>query len=132
MQGTKKAAQRELIRLLAEVENGTAVDPSRVTVAEYLRGWLDSDRDLSPKTLERYRQLVDQQIVPHLGATLLQKLRPAQVHNWHAALLQSGGKDGRPLSARTVGHAILTAFSMKLVRINPDSNKLSEWPTKAF
>jgi integrase len=105
VQGTKKAAQRELIRLLAEVENGTAVDPSRVTVAEYLRGWLDSDRDLSPKTLERYRQLVDQQIVPHLGATLLQKLRPAQVHDWHAILLKSGGKDGRPLAARTVGHA---------------------------
>jgi integrase len=105
VRGTKKDAQRELIRLLAEVENGTAVDPSRVTVAEYLRCWLDGDGDLSPKTLERYRQLLDQQIAPHLGATMLQKLRPAQVHEWHATLLKSGGKDGRPLSARTVGHA---------------------------
>ena len=105
VRGSKKDAQRELIRLLAEVENGTAVDPSRVTVSEYLRGWLDSDCDLSPKTLERYRQLVDQQIVPHLGPSLLQKLRPAQVHDWHVILLKSGGKDGRPLSARTVGHA---------------------------
>jgi hypothetical protein len=57
------------------------------------------------KTLERYRQLVDQQIVPHLAGTLLQKLCPSQVHDWHATLLKSGGKDGRPLSARTVGHA---------------------------
>src|SRR5437764_1722586 len=105
VQGTKKAAQRELIRLLAEVENGTAVDPSRVTVAEYLRGWLEGDRDLSPKTLERYRQLVDQQIVPHLGSTMLQRLRPSEVHEWHVTLLKSGGKDGRLLSARTVGHA---------------------------
>ena len=59
----------------------------------------------SPKTLERYRQLGDQQIVSYLGATLLQKLRPAQVHDWHVNLLKSGGKNRRPLSARTVGHA---------------------------
>src|SRR5262250_2888885 len=41
VRGTKRDAQRELTRQLAKVENGTAVDPSRVTVAEYLRGWLD-------------------------------------------------------------------------------------------
>ena len=105
VRGTKKDAQRELIRLLAQIDNGTAIDPSRVTVAEYLRTWLEGDRDLSPKTLERYRQLVDQQIVPHLGSTMLQRLRPSQVHEWHLTLLKSGGKDGRPLSARTVGHA---------------------------
>src|SRR5690348_4480052 len=103
--GSKRAAQTELRRLLAEVEAGTAVEPSRLTVADYLRGWLGSDRDLSPKTLERYRQLAERQIIPHLGATVLQKLRPAQIHDWHNALLESGGVGGRPLSARTVGHA---------------------------
>lgn len=105
VRGTKKDAQRELIHLLAEVENGTAVDPSRVTVAEYLRTWLDSGESLSPKTLERYRQLAERQIIPHLGTTPLQKLRPAQVHDWHDALLKSGGAKGGALAARTVGHA---------------------------
>src|SRR5262249_23521885 len=57
------------------------------------------------KTLERYRQLAEQQIIPSLGALPLQKLRPAHVAEWHAKLLKSGGQDGRPLSARTVGHA---------------------------
>jgi len=105
VRGTKKDAQRELTRLLAEVENGTAVEPSRLTVAEYLREWLGADEGLSPKTLERYRQLAEQQIIPHLGATPLQRLRPAQVHQWHRHLLRSGGAHGRPLSSRTVGHA---------------------------
>ncbi len=99
VRGTKKDAQRELIRVLAQVENGTAVDPLRVTVAEYLHDWLDADEGLSPKTLERYRQLAERQIIPHLGAALLQKLRPAQVHDWHNLLLKTG------LAARTVGHA---------------------------
>lgn len=105
VRGTKKEAQAELVRRLAAVDSGTAVDPSTVTIAEYLRGWLDTDVDLSPKTLERYRQLAEQQIIPHLGATLLQKLRPAQIHDWQGRILKSGGKGGRPLSARTVGHA---------------------------
>src|SRR5262249_5165299 len=61
--------------------------------------------ELSPKTTERYRQLVEQQIVPHLGAIALQKLRPAQVQQWHSAILKAGGEKGRPLSATTVGHA---------------------------
>jgi integrase len=55
--------------------------------------------------LERYRQLGEQQIIPHLGAVLLQKLRPAHIQDWHATLLKSGGSGGRALSARTVGHA---------------------------
>jgi integrase len=105
VRGTKREAQAEMIRLLAEIEAGTAVAPEKTTVAEYVRAWLATERDLSPKTLERYRQLAEQQIVPHLGTVMLQKLRPVQVHDWHATLLSAGGATGKALSARTVGHA---------------------------
>jgi integrase len=105
IKGPKKAAQAELVRLLAEIDNGTSVDPSKLTVADYLRNWLDGAEGLSGKTAERYRQLAEQQVIPHLGATPLQKLRPAQIQGWHSTLLRTGGKDGNPLSARTVGHA---------------------------
>lgn len=44
---TKKEAQRELSRLLAEVDNGMAVDPLTVTVAEYLRQLLDAGEGLA-------------------------------------------------------------------------------------
>jgi integrase len=103
--GSKRAAQTELRRLLQSADAGVHVAPDRTTVAEYLRGWLDADRGLSPKTRERYRQLSEQQIIPHLGAIVLQNLRVAQVHDWHGTLLRSGGVGGRPLAARTVGHA---------------------------
>jgi integrase len=103
--GTKKQAQAELIRLLADIETGTAVDPSKVTVAEYLRGWLDNANNLAGKTHERYRQLAEQQIIRHLGGIALQRLRPADIETWHGTLLRQGGQGGRPLAARTVGHA---------------------------
>jgi integrase len=105
VRGSRKEAQAELIRQLAAVDNGTAVDPSRITVAAYIRTWLDGADALSGKTRERYRQLAEQQIFPHLGATPLQRLRPAQIQDWHVVLQKSGGLGGRPLSARTVGHA---------------------------
>jgi integrase len=103
--GKRQDAQRELARLLDEAHKGTLIEPSKLTVAEYIRGWLDGAHGLSPKTVERYRQLAEQQIIPHLGAVALQKLRPIQVQQWHGTLRRAGGKHGCPLSARTVGHA---------------------------
>jgi integrase len=81
------------------------VEPSTITVASYLHSWLGGPHQLAGKTAERYQQLAEQQIVPYLGAIPLQKLRPAQIADWHAKLLASGGQKGRPISVRTVGHA---------------------------
>jgi integrase len=115
--GTKRDAQIELAKLVAAADAGTLPEPSKITVAQYLRDWLDGPADrpnkdqpylppgLAGKTVERYRQLAEQQIIPHLGAVVLQKLKPAHIADWHRNLAACGGKDGRPLSMRTVGHA---------------------------
>lgn len=107
VRGTKKDAQRELNRLLAQAEDGTLVEPSKLTVADYLRDWIKDAETmgLGLKTVERHRGLIENQIIPHLGAHPLQKLKPAHVRSWHATLLRSGRVDGGPLAARTVGHA---------------------------
>src|SRR5262245_24004205 len=103
VRGTRRDAERELARLLSTVHEGTFVEPSKLTVADYLRQWLDG-LDVAGSTGERYRVLAEQQVIPHLGAVPLQKLRPAQVQAWHQTLLQRGGKDGGPLATRTVAH----------------------------
>ena len=97
--GTKDDANKELTRLLAASDAGTLPDPTRQTVGEYMTAWLGSSLDQSPKTLERYRELAAHQVIPHLGAMTLQKLKPEHLSDWHAKLVSSG------LSARTVGHA---------------------------
>ena len=114
VKGRRQDAERELTKLIASLDAGTLVEPSKITVREYLGSWLDGPPDrpnqdqpyhppgLAGKTVERYRQLAVQQIYPHIGATALQKLRPKQVEDWHATLLAAGGKGGRPLSAQTV------------------------------
>jgi integrase len=97
--GSIGEARRELRRLIKSADDGQHVAPDKVTIATYLRGWLDADPGISPKTRERYRQLAERQIIPHLGNVAVQKLRPAQVSDWHSVLLKTG------LATRTVGHA---------------------------
>jgi integrase len=105
VRGSRADAQRELTKLLAAADGGTLVEPSKTNLAEYLRAWLKDPDELSPKTVERYRELAEGQIIPTLGAVVLQKLRPSAIRDWHRTILRGGAKDGRPLSARTVGHA---------------------------
>src|SRR5437763_284380 len=105
VRGTKRVAEAELTRRLAELDTGTAVAPDKVTVGQYVRDWIAGNTSLAPKTRERYRQLAEGQIVPHIGTIPLQRLRPAQIAEWHTKLLQSGGVTGSPLSARTVRDA---------------------------
>jgi integrase len=104
--GTKKAAELELAKLVAANAAGEGVDPSKATIAEFVDRW---DRDwaasnVSTKTLERYRQLLTLYVKPNIGTVRVQKLRPVHLNELYGKLLRSGGKDGRPLSARSVGH----------------------------
>ena len=107
VRGTKREAQEELNRLLFARDAGTFVAPSKLTVTAFLAWWIDAAEKLSisGKTAERYRALIHAQIHPHLGSTLLQKLKPADIAAWHGTLLSRGAVNGGPLSARTVGHA---------------------------
>ena len=115
VKGTRREAAAELTRLLAQVADGGAVEPTRLTVADYLRSRLEQWQTtgaITPATAQRYAQLIEGQIIPHLGSRLLQKLGTRDIEAWHTTLLARGrrGRNGRPdgeagLSARTVGHA---------------------------
>jgi len=101
---TKRDAERARVELLARVDQGTYVEPSRLTVAVFLRDqWLPGlAGQVRPTTLHAYRTNLARYVVPRVGATLLQRLTPAHLNGLYAVLLAAGGRDGGPLSARTV------------------------------
>jgi integrase len=103
--GKREDAKAKLVEIAEQMRKGEHVEPSALTVRIYIKAWLAAPAGISPKTAERYRQLAEQQIYPLLGAIALQKLGEADVQDWHDKLLASGGRGGKPLSARTVGHA---------------------------
>src|SRR5262245_7220657 len=91
-QGTKREAQAELNRLLNRRNEGTYVDPTKMTVAEYLEHWLsvDIDRRVSSKTAVRYRQFIRYQIIPRLGNIPMRKLSAVHIEAAEADLQQRG------------------------------------------
>ena len=66
VKGTKTLAQRRLTELLRDTDTGIFVEPTRLTVAEYLEQWLrDSAAPrVSGRTLESYRGNLDRYLVP--------------------------------------------------------------------
>jgi integrase len=94
--GSKKDAVRELTRILAERDRGGFIEPSKLTVAEYLRHWLESvENRVSVLTAARYRNTVEKHIVPRLGFILLRKLAALHVEQFEAQLLHNGRVRGR-------------------------------------
>jgi integrase len=100
--GTKSEAKLELANHLAAIGKQAYVEPSRITVGDFVRArvteW-EAGGAISARTAQRYRQLVENQIAPHLGTKRLQKLTRLEVEGWHTTLRNGG------LAARTIGHA---------------------------
>ncbi len=109
VKGSRKAAEKELRRLLKTLDDNEHVEPSKVSVVEHCRArlkqWLESG-SIGDKSAERYGELIENQIAPFpIGNVKVQALKPVDVETWHATLRTSGNKRGGGLSARTIGHA---------------------------
>jgi integrase len=119
--GSRRDAQKKLTELLAGRDSGSYVDPSRLTLGQYLNDWLAGRIGLAAKTIERHAGIVRLQINPFIGGIELQRLRPADIDAWLKTLRASGGKNGKPLAAATVtlAHHVLCrglqrAFAVEL------------------
>jgi integrase len=94
--GTKRGAQIECARLIATLQSGSYLEPSKATVVAYLDPWLDHVKaQVSPRSHERYCELVRKNIAPLLGAVHLSKLKPTQISAAYAKALNSGRRDGK-------------------------------------
>ena len=103
---TRREAERDLARILSEMYGGTYVEASTLTLAEYLRYWLDAyaSVNVAGKTLEVYTQIIEKGIIPALGCVPLAKLAPVAIQTFYSKRLNSGGREGKALSPRTVLH----------------------------
>jgi integrase len=126
--GTKRQAQIECARLISEMRGGTYVEPSKLTLSQFIERWLRHIKpNVSPRTHERYEQIATKNIGPLLGAKTLSKLQPIEISEAYAKALENGRRDGKGgLSPRTVHHmhrilysALNQAERWKLINRNP-------------
>jgi integrase len=129
VRGTRKEAERELRRLLHSLDTGEHVTRNRLTVRDWLATWLSAIRqEVSPRTVERYAEIVNNFLIPALGALPLGRLSPPHLQNAYNDWAEGGRRDGKEggLSPRTRRHihrilssALARAVEQQLVARNP-------------
>jgi integrase len=128
VRGNKRDAQRVLRQRLDALDKGTFADAGKVTLGQWLTEWLSQAKHTtSPKTHERYGEIVNGHLIPNLGALPLAKLSAASIQSFYTKCLTSGRLDGKGgLSAQTVRHfdrvlnvALKRARALRLIAYNP-------------
>lgn len=112
---TKRDALAAMNDLQSEVGRGTYVEPSKLTVAEYLTEWLDISRArLRPGSHDTCAVHVNRYIVPRLGDLRLQALNPRRIKQFYGELARNGRlRGGGGLGDKTI-HNIHSTLSRAL------------------
>lgn len=110
-----------LRKIHSQVENGLTLSGAQTRVDTYLSEWLIlNETSVRPKTIDQYKQIVRQHIVPDLGMIKMKDLNPRQIQALYSKKLESG------TSPRTVIliHAVLRralnhALKLGMIGRNP-------------
>ena len=88
VKGTKKDAERRLTDLLGQVDTGSYVKPTRITLGEFLQQWLRdyAQAHVRPHTLEVYHQRA-KDLIDGLGDIPLSELRADHLQGFYAKKL---------------------------------------------
>ena len=126
--GTKRDAEKELARLLHQLDQNTYVEPSRSTIKQHLSDWIDRiEPNVRPKTAERYNDIIRLHLIPMLGHHRLDKLAPIHIEQaWQTALTDGRRRGKGGLAPRSVqqmhrllSQALKAAVRLQLLARNP-------------
>lgn len=117
---TKKEAQTALATVIHELEQGSFVLPAHDTLKDYLNYWISQrEENLSPTTVYGYKIIINNHLVPSMGAVQLKDLKPLMLNEYYSEKLKT-------LSGRTVLHhhrmlrkALQDAVGWQLIKSNP-------------
>ncbi|HHV54517.1 MAG TPA: site-specific integrase [Firmicutes bacterium] len=123
---TRKEAEAKMAEILDQLNKGTYVEPSKKTLAEFLREDFIPHlqaKGRSPSTVRGYQINIEQHIIPHLGDLPLEKIAPIHIEGWLNTVTLTNG--GRPTARslqywRAILHRALEyAVEMDLLPRNP-------------
>ena len=122
--GSERDAQRALADVVQAIAANRYVDPSRLSVREYLTTWLASRGNLRPSTRRGYRRNIEKHLVPRIGDIQLSALQAAQIEQALHSLQEERGVG--PATARrvfaTLRVALNKAVRQGVIATNPCAN----------
>ena len=99
---TQKEVRQKLTAITAEIDDGTYMEPCRMTLDEWLDIWLrDYLTGVKPSTAYLYQRQAKLYIRPALGSVRLDRLEPHTIQRFYNSLHEE--RDGKPpLSAKSI------------------------------
>jgi len=94
---SEKECVKKLKALQAAVDNGAFIEPSRMTITQWLDIWTaEYLGGVKPNTKYDYERALENYIKPALGAVKLQKLKPHTVQQCYNSMQRDRGLSQRP------------------------------------
>ena len=127
--GTKKEAEIELAKFVADVQNGLVAEGKSLKFSEFAEIWKKNygSKELAPSTYKRYCRILETRLLPYFGHFYVNKIKPTDIMQFYDLLSKdtqlvrkknnNGNKTLKPLSGKTIleHHRLLRAMLHKAV-----------------
>ena len=100
---TKKDAQAALTKALNQLNEGTYVEPSKMTLNEFLDIWIESKKlTVKVNTQQKYHYILQNHIRPFLGQMRVASIKPLHISQLYSELHEKGRSNATMQSVHTV------------------------------
>ena len=123
--GTLAEARKKLRELLKSGDDGTHVEPSRITLAEWAEHWLSigapgrKKKRAGRSSVERYEQLMRIHVIPALGTKRLQQLQATDIDRLYTELETRLAQQTQHQVHTVLGACLGKALQKGLLSCNP-------------
>jgi integrase len=121
IKGSRKEAEVELTKLLREQDTGSYIEPSKLTLREWLEKWLATKVDISPKTRRGYEERMELDVYPFLGGKRLDQLTTDDIQATYGKLMKDRGLSPTTVqyTHRVLKQALELAWGRGILQRNP-------------
>lgn len=117
---TKNDVAEKLREKTVEIDQGTYIEPSKITVACWMNTWATEYLiGVKPSTAYLYRRHIDMYIIPELGTIQLSALTAPTIQKFYNSLGKPRKNGKKPLAPKTIKgiHGVLHGALQKAVAI---------------
>jgi integrase len=98
----EEEANKQWILFKDEVEKGIFLDAGKISFEDFIEKWLKdyAEHELAPKTVFRYKEILNSRVVPALGHIKLTQLQPTHLNEFYNNLRENGVKNNKKYASK--------------------------------
>lgn len=123
---TQGEVREKITKILSEIDMGTHVEPTKMTVKEWYSFWETYMIDIKESTAYLYQTYIKTYVLPYLGSIPMKKLDGTRIQKLYDSLYRPTD-DRNPLSAKTVKN--IHSFLSKSLQQAVDLGYIAKNPT---